>query len=223
MANDCSTLYDDIIFVKIGAAQTRFGIHRTLLTKASTFFQEILRPNFKSEAQDIIVTKEGDSTVVLLTEENSEVFARVNSWLYSGKLLTPSENWKDIPWNHLIAVYLFSVERGITRLHNKCIDAAIQKTKDGGLFPSQMTVNALYDLDFRAAPLRKLIVKLFAVRCDLRSAILSNSNYHQTFLNSLVIELYDMQKEDIKCEEVNVWASRGTYYTYGSENPICVD
>ena len=219
-----STIYDDIIFLKVGPSQTRFGIHRGLLTKASGFFRDVLMPNLnKATAKNVMVTHEGDSTIILLVDKNADTVARVNHWFYSGKMLKPDESWADVKWEHLISVYLFSVEMRIARLHNKCIDAAIVKTKDGGLFPSQTTINALYRLDAQTWPLRKLFIKLFAVRCDLRSAMLQNSSYHQSFLNWLIIELYQMQEDDVRGKDVNVWKTREEYYVHGSDNPISVD
>ncbi|KAL6716155.1 hypothetical protein ACLMJK_005721 [Lecanora helva] len=219
-------LYDDIVFLRVGAPRTRFGIHRGLLTKHSTLFSTLLSPHPRTPLSPtlphISITHESDTLTLHLADQNPTVFARVHQWLYSGKFLSQGEEWKAIPWPHLISVYLFATEYGISRLHNKVIDGSIQKVLTGGLFPSQGTMTALYRLDDKVTPLRKVLVKLFAEKCDLRSAIASNGSYPTRFLNGLVVEMYDMQKREAE-EDVDVWGTRKGWYVFGEENPICVD
>lgn len=183
----------------------------------------MLQTGDEHPSEDILVTHEGGTTVILLTNESPEIFARFNIFLYSGRFLNREEHLADMAWEHVVNVYLFSVRKGITQLHNKCIDAAIIKTNKGGLFPSQDTINSLYNLvDAPASPLRRLMIKLFARRCDLKSAILGNSNYHQTFLNGLVVELYETAK-GVKAEDLDIWMTRREYYATDFSNPIALE
>lgn len=218
-----STLYDDIIFLKVGPLQTKFAIHRGLVSTLSAVFRESLQPKFKDQTDDMVFEREGETTVIILPKVEPEIFVRVNTWFYSSKLLTAGEDLRNLTWDHLIGVYLFSVRKQIARLHNECIDTTISKTAEGGSFPNQDTVNALYKVDIQAPQLRKLLIKLFAVRCDLKHTILSNRAYHPTFMNWVVIELYELQREGVKAKNVDMWEMREDYYAYGHDNPIAVE
>jgi len=222
LMRDYSTIYDDIVFLKIGPESTKFAIHRGLLTKHSSYFEKILKPGYVADSTDVAVTLEEDSKVLNLPDINPETFARVNSWIYSQKFRTQDEAWKHIEWQHLINVYIFAVQTGMAILHNTCIDATILKVQDGALYPGQGTINALWNTSINVTPLRKLFVKLFATHCDLKSAILSNPAYNLTFLNQLVIEMFEMLSIGIKPDEVDIWRTRKQYWMHGSENPIAI-
>ena len=161
----------------------------------------------------------------MLEDEDPTLFSRVNHWLYSGCHIfrKEEETWKSITWDHLIGVYLLSVKYGMARLHNTCITATIHKTKKGGIFPNQANFNKLWRLDVRAEPLRKLFVKLFASRCDLKSAVLNNRTYNQTFLNWLVIELYEMKEKGVTSTDFSSSTVKREYHVHGSDNPIAID
>lgn len=222
LMRDCSKVYDDIVFLKIGPVATKFGIHRGLLTKYSSFFKKTLKPGYVSDSKDVAVALEENSTVVTLPDDDPETFSRVNSWFYTQDFRVQDEAWEDVSWQHLINVYTFAVQKGIAELHNDCIDSTILKVQDGGLFPGQSTINALWKPGVNVTNLRMLFVKLFAVHCNLKSAIRSNGAYHQTFLNQLIIELYEMQSKGIIPQEVDVLMTRTDYWMHGPENPIAV-
>ena len=216
-------MYDDIVFVKLGTTQKKFGVHRGLLTRASHFFHKALQADYVAEVDTVAIGREDGATVITLSNENPETFARINNFLYTRRFLNDKESILDVAWDHLIDVYHFSIRNSMTQLHNKCIDMAIMKAKNGGLFPSQATINALYGIELLASQLRKLLIKLFASRCNLKSAFSRNPNYHQAFVNSLVIELYEMAKDGTEPESLDLWTTRREYYATDSENPIVVD
>ena len=218
-----STVYNDIVFVKIGPSETKFGIHRGLLTKSSSFFDQILEPDFKSYSEDPKISIEAGSTVITLPSEDVTTFSRVNSWFFTQRFRYPDEEWSKITWRHLIDVYLFAVHKNIPTLQNICINSTILKVKDGCLFPGQDTINSLWRTGPGTIRLRRLFIKLFASHCELKKAILNNNSFNQTFLNWIVIELYEMQKKGIKPEDVNLFSTRKDYHVFGAENPIPLD
>ena len=218
-----SNIYDDIVFIKVGTEAAKFGIHRGLLTKSSPFFSQILRPSYVHPSKDVLVKSEGETTVVYLPEEDSKTFARVNNWFFTQQFRTPGERWEDVSWQHLIQVYLFSVDKEITCLHNTCINATILKVKAGALFPGQDSINFLWRAGPRSTPLQRLFVRLFAHRCDLKSAIRSNVAFNQQFLNLLVIEQFEMQRRGVKGEDVDFFAQRKEYFVTSITNPIPLD
>ena len=183
----------------------------------------MLSPHNEKDLKDVILEKDGDSIVVNLMHEDPDIFARFTSWLYRSEFLSPDETKDDVSWAHLIGVYLFAVSKGIPQLQNACIDLTIRKTKDGGMFPDEDIVNSLYRVDVKAGLLRNLLVVLFATCCELKSTILHNRGYHHTFLNWLVIELYEMRKKKSGTKGQDVWRMRAKYYAPDPENPIAVD
>lgn len=218
-----STIYDDIVIIKVGPAATKFSIHRGVLTTSSSFFRDILQSGTVDAPPNVTIALEGDFTVILLPAEDPTVFSRVNWWFYNKDFRNPDEKWEDIDWQHLCDVYIFAVDKGIARLHNTCTDSAIRKVKSGGLFPGQETTNALWNSGGNVTQFKKLFVELFSTQWDLESAIRANPSYHQTFLNQLVIELHKMRSEGCRPTIGALWKMRAEYWIYGSDNPITVD
>ena len=195
---------------------TSFGIHRGILRRASKFFREELALSEITEFG--IVTQ-----IVIMKEENPEIFRRFKNWLYSGTMISESETYKSLAWSDVIAVHSFADRRGISRLQNDCIDAVIRKRAEGGLFPGQAAVNALWKAPGRVFRLRKLLLDMFATECDLRNAIANNGSYHPRFLQGLVQSLYEMKEKQTIYDKVDFWKRRQGYYVEDMENPILID
>jgi len=212
-----------MVIIKVGLAATKFTVHRGVLSKSSSFFKDILKSGNVDLPNDVQITLEGDFTVILLPQEDSTVFSRVNWWLYNKAFRNPDETWKDIDWQHLLDVYIFSVNKGIAMLHNTCTDAAICKVKHGALFPGQDTINALWNSGDNAGQLRKLFLVLFSTQWDLEKAILANTSYNQWFLNQLVVVFHKTRTEECKTTISAIWKTKTEYWIYGPDNPIAVD
>ena len=205
-----------IVDFKIGENQDSFAIHQDLLCRASTFWNEQLSTS---------ETKEGEivAQVIELHNGDPQIFLRFHIWLYSEKITSESESCKDIPWRIIINVYAFAERNGIPRLQNTCIDTAIRKITEGGLFPNQVDVNALWKCKGDVFRLRRLLLDLFASECNLGQAIANNGSLHSQFLGGLVQVLYDMKVEGTTNKEVDFWRKRHDYYVNGTDNPIVVD
>ena len=72
-----------------------------------------------------------------LTNEDSKIFNRFNYRLYTHRLCTGDEKAIDLQRSLIVDTYVFAEKRGIPRVQNTYIDAAIKKRKNGGLFPNQ--------------------------------------------------------------------------------------
>lgn len=211
-----SPIYGAIVDFKIGEDRTSFAIHRGLLCRASTFFKEELSTSETTEGEIV-------AQVIELKDEDPEIFRRFHTWLYSEKLTLESESCKDIPWRIIISVYSFAERTGIPRLQNTCIDNAIRKRKEGGLFPGQVDVNALWKCTGNIFLLRRLLLDLFASECNLANAIANSGSLHPQFLQGLVQVLYDMKVKKTIYHEVDFWKKRENYYVVDHNNPIVVD
>ena len=120
-------------------------------------------------------------------------------------------------------LYSFADRTRVPHLQNACIDTAIRKRRDGGLFPGQVDVNALWTCPGNVFQLRRLLLDLFAAECNLGNAMASNRSYHPLFLQGLVRVLHDMKVKKAIYKEVDFWKRRREYYTIGNNNPIVVD
>lgn len=209
-------IYDTIIDFKVGENRTTFGIHRGLLRRESSFFREQLS---KSETA-------GDGNAaetVVLKDEDPDIFRRFNTWLYSEKIISESETYKNLPWGVVIEVYSFAERIGIRRLQNNCVDAVIRKRRDGGLFRAQGDVNTLWKRPGNLFRLRRLLLDLFATGCNLTSAMANNGSYHPQFLQGLVQTMFEMKAQGRIYDQVDFWKKRRIYYVDDNENPILLD
>lgn len=221
--------YDDIVFVYVGDDLKSFGIHKGLLVKASTFFKAALSTSFepennvKSEDSVEVMPYEDRPNAISLVKEDVAVFKRFKDWLYTDKIITRTETAKDLLWSIIIDIYVFAVRRGIPRLQNSCIDVAIQKVNEGGLFPTQAIINALWKTTGPVWPLRRLFLQLFAAKCSLKTALANNQGYCQRFLHDLVIILYEMKRDEKNGTEVDFWKARHMWHVNMAENPVDID
>ena len=193
-----------------------FGIHRGLLRQASKFFRTELALNEKTESGVV-------AQVVVLKDENPEIFRRFKDWLYSRRVISGSETYKALAWSELIAMYTFGDRKGIPRFQNSCVDAIMRKRNEGGLFPGQADVNTLWTASGRVIRLRRLLLDMFAAECNLKNALATNKVYHPEFLQGLVQTLYDMKEKQTIYDEVDFWKKRRNYYVDDNDNPIVVD
>ena len=160
--------------------------------------------------------------VVVIKDENPEIFRRFKDWLYSGRVISGSETYKALAWSEIIAMYTFGDRKGISRLQNSCVDAIIRKRNEGGLFPGQADVNTLWTASGQVSRLRRLLLDMFAAECNLRNALATNRVYHPGFLQGLVQTIYDMKEKRTIYNEVDFWKKRRNYYV-DDNNPIIVD
>ena len=193
-----------------------FGIHRGLLRRASKFFRMKLATSETAESGVV-------AQIVVIKDENPEIFRRFKDLLYSGKIVSGSETYKALAWSELIAMYSFGDRKGIPRLQNSCVDAIIRKRIEGGLFPGQADVNTLWRSPGHVSGLKRLLLDMFAAECNLKNALATNRGYHPGFLQGLVQTLYDMKERQTIYDQADFWKKRKNYYADDNDNPIVVD
>ena len=161
--------------------------------------------------------------IVVIKDEDPEIFRKFKDWLYSQRLISGSETYKALAWSELIAIYTFGDRKGISRLQNSCVDAIIRKRNEGGLFPGQTDVNTLWRAPGQVSMLKRLLLDMFAAECNLKNALATNRGYHHGFPQGLVRTLYEMKDKQTIYDEVDFWKNRRTYYVDDNDNPIVVD
>ncbi|KAL9126678.1 MAG: hypothetical protein Q9217_004307 [Psora testacea] len=204
---------------KSPAVDQVFGIHKGLLCKVSSIFQEVLTEG--KSTNDLLVEPDSEQMALHLPEEDVAVFTRFNRWLYSSELTLEDETVKDLSWADLICIYLFATKMKVTRLQNKCIDVTIAKQLAGNVLPNADIMNRLWRPDTNAAPLRQLFLQLYARKGDLAKLMALPGNFHAGFMKGLVTELYAMKEGAM--EEVKFWKVRKSYYVNDESNPLVVE
>jgi len=202
---------------------TKFGVYAGILRRASSFFRSILEQVVVSAGNEDFATSNDGVKEIWLRNEDPAIFVRFKDWLYTSRIMTESEKFKDLSWTLLIDLYTFAERRGIPNLQNSCINAIVGKRKSGGSIPGQDIITPLWRNDGQVWPLRRLILHIFAANCNLKTALAQNSAYPQRFLHDLVIVLYERKMEGDKEEEADLWKERTKYYVHKNDNPIALD
>ena len=145
-------MFDIIIYIEIGLAGTRFGIHRGLLCEYSAYFRAALLGNFP----------EATEGVVRLPDEEVEVFELVNGWLYTQTIPDMLEAGVETLSCLLVELYIFGERTAMPKLQNDTIDAIIRTTTRQLLINTKVIPRA-YEETPKSSPLRKLLVDIFAL------------------------------------------------------------
>ena len=177
-------LFDTIVYVKVGKDLKAFGLHKGLLCNRSAYFRAALEGNFK----------EAKEQVVLLPEDDVDVFELFQFWLYSGNLLDTGESIVNLSASLLVSLYLFAETRCIPQLQDMTIDALIHHIEVTNTFPTG-SIPQIYDNTTETSPLRRLLVDVAAREGERRNGSWFSEErqhlYNRTFLIDLVVALYD--------------------------------
>ncbi|KAI4134206.1 MAG: hypothetical protein LQ347_001717 [Umbilicaria vellea] len=204
-------LFDTVVHVKVGKDARIFVLHRGLLCDRSAYFRAAFEGRFR----------EAEEHVLVLPEEDVEVFELFQFWLYSDKLFDTGESVADLSASLLISLYLFAEARCIPQLQNMAIDALILNIKATKKFPAG-DVHRIYDNTTEASHLRRLLVDIGARVGELRRDWFNrgkDSLYHNTFLIDLVLALYD---EKLKKSPQDFTQLRCNYHVHPDAEKCCV-
>ena len=190
-----------------------------MLRKHSAWFKDALNSAFKANGDQEILR---DKPKVNLGDEDPAIFSRFKDWIYTQRLCTEAETPKELLWSTIFDIYTFAERRGIPKLQNACINLIIRKVKNGGPFPSQDILNPLWKTTAKVSQLRLLLLELYAVKCNLKAALVRNGGFHHRFLHDLVIILYEMKEGDLE-QDPDFWKRRHKYYVSTPENPVALD
>ena len=117
---------------------------------------------------------------------------------------------------------MFADKKGIPILQNTCVNTVMKKVEEGGLFPQHYEINSLWECSGRVFQMQRLLVDLFATKCDLGRATTANT-YHPKFLEELIRALYEMKIKQTLDMRLDFWAKRRSYYADNVDHPILLD
>lgn len=171
-----------------------FFIHRSLLTRNSRFFTAALDGQFK----------EGNTQVVNFPEESPDTFAFFAQWLYTHDLkheaLDVTEQ-SSVQGNEgsrkatkpayfkLLHLYALADRLGVEAIRNEIVNKVMSLAEETNSVPTPTDTWVLYENIRDGAPIRKLVVDLFA--CMHTNTLLDTheDDWHERFLRDLVLRL----------------------------------
>ncbi|KAF2813754.1 uncharacterized protein BDZ99DRAFT_567498 [Mytilinidion resinicola] len=164
----------------VGPKETRFLVHRELLTHHSPFFTAALNGSFA----------ESISQTVKLPAENPAIFELCVAWLYTSQL-DPLVFFKDgkPAYYTLLNLYALADRLALEALRNQTIDqiSDLAEQTNSVLTPSDTRI--LYEEIRDNAPLRALVIDLFAFKKTDKLLAEHPDDWHPLFLRDLAVYL----------------------------------
>ncbi|MCJ1263938.1 hypothetical protein MMC22_003809 [Lobaria immixta] len=208
-----TSLYDSIIYVKVGPENTSFGIHRALLCHNSSYFDRALNGGFKEAV-------EGE---VILADEDPATFTRFNEWLYSGTVLLGNETEKDIHYKTLMNLYIFAEKRGVTRLQNAVIDCIIKKNSKSKALPNTYIGHA-WNNTADSSPLHMLLVDIYVRKANFAEIMgdeKKRKGFDKEILIAFVLAFHRMKDDGSLSGAYDFWKRRCHYHVHNESFPPC--
>ncbi|KAF1988246.1 hypothetical protein K402DRAFT_392007 [Aulographum hederae CBS 113979] len=170
--------FANIAEVTVGPKAIRFLIHRELLTLHSPFFHAALTGTFA----------EGLSQTITLPEERVESFEFFVYWLYTQRV---EDNFKEGKPTYFVLLELYELadRLAVEGLRNQVVDkmAELAERTNSVLTPSD--THLLYERIRDSAPMRKLVLDLFAFKKTDNLIEKHQDDWHPDFMRDLVVKL----------------------------------
>ncbi|KAF2758265.1 hypothetical protein EJ05DRAFT_382875 [Pseudovirgaria hyperparasitica] len=170
----------DMAELRVGAEAVRFVIHRNILTHHSTFFRAALNGAFA----------EGLSQTVTLPTESLDTFELFLHWAYTCTL-DPKAYFKDAKPAYYVLLHLYGLadRLAVEGLRNLVLDtiSSLADQTNSVLTPSDTFI--LYDTIPSSAPIRRLVLDLFAFKKTDKLLDEHPDEWHPQFTRDLVVKL----------------------------------
>lgn len=148
--------------VLVGSSEKKFTFPRVLLTRRSAFFKAALNGEFK----------EAKEKTVCLPEVEIEAFATYAQWIYANEIALVGSDEDDKTDAYLdceaMELYILADLLGDALLQNCIIDECIRCMMDTGTGFSARSVSLAYESLLETCPMRKLIIRVFALTQDTK-------------------------------------------------------
>lgn len=228
-------------------SETKYLIHKELLTSASPFFAAALNGTFA----------EGMDQVVRLPEEKPEIFEWFLQWLYTGTLKTPAPRCHFLAANGIVTapvlpsmhsltelteydirtdgdlrnsqgspkyfllleLYALSDRLLTTPLSNHILSNLARLSESTNSVPTPSDTWILYDTIRDNAPIRALILDLFAYKKTDRLLETHKDEWHPKFLRELCVKLKRPGPEAIERHSLVAW--RPTNWSSSKACELC--
>ena len=175
----CTTeLFREVVRVIVGPDRVEFDVHKGLLCDCSPFFERAFNGNFI----------EAENTCVELGEQEPEVFAIFQNWLYTRRIVTDQEGQdSECTIMQLVKLYALADQYRITALVNATMDIFIEQLYEQKIFPNY-AVEEVYQNTRSDDHLRRLLVDIACCMAPIHQLeFYSRSVLPQDFLIELNI------------------------------------
>ena len=191
----------------MGRDKVSFGIHKDLLCHVSSYFKAALTGTFGGAITGVVV----------LRDEEVDVFKRFNGWLYTNTILQENDI-KDPDFTNLMELYVFAEKRGIPSLQNAVIDALIriQRLPD-------YEIESVWEKTARTSGLHRLLVDSYIhyAEDDVFSAEACQSDFAKDFLIEVIIAFCKARDDGSIVKNFDLWKKRCQYHVHGPDDPPC--
>lgn len=213
------TLYDSIVYVKVGPERQSFGFHKALLCRRSAYFKAALNGNFK-EAED---------GVVILDDEDPHLFQVFNEWLYTGEFFfdcqgSDLDEKNSAQWSAMLDLYIFPEKRVIPKLQNDLVDTMWKFAQEMHHYPS-IEVTPAWAQTAKTSPLHTFLVDLYVYHADLQDLF---HDYREKFGSFPIDFVMGVAKEsnelafcDDRTTDFSMWNNRCNYHVHQLSEPLC--
>ena len=205
------TLYDTIIYVKVGPAQERFGIHKSLLSHHSSYFKAALEGGFE----------EPETQVINLRDEDPKVFWAFNEWLYSGTVAHQRYATNE-KWSALLNLYVFAEKRIVPKFQNALIDAMINLWGEIGSYP-KTEIHLAWVNTATSSPLHKFLIHLYVRFVPMDECFGQQAEERECFDVDFVMRVAVALDNEPGTSINSIWKDRCLWHIHGPEDPPCRD
>ncbi|KAF2197419.1 hypothetical protein GQ43DRAFT_424653 [Delitschia confertaspora ATCC 74209] len=179
----------------IGPKSTKFRLHRSLLTQHSSYFRAALTGPFL----------ESVTQTIELPDLHVNIFSLFVTWLYTGSITpVPFKDGKPA-YYILLNLYILADRLCTEGLRNSVVDlvARLADRTNSVLTPSDIRI--LYERILDTAPLRALVLDLFAFKKTEKLLGTHPDSWHAQFLRDLVVHLKKPYRQAILRHELCPW------------------
>lgn len=157
-----------------------------MLRNSSSYFKSALDGGFKESVENVIV----------LPEDNPDVFELFTRWLYLKRLDSENQNHVDelVSPRNLVQLYVFAEMRGVSPLQNMVIDLIVkscERSAAGAGLQTLREIPYIYgNTSERSPPLRAMVVNLAVVDYYMVTTLTPMKEWLPTgFLLDLAVKL----------------------------------
>ncbi|KAF2174869.1 hypothetical protein K469DRAFT_612849 [Zopfia rhizophila CBS 207.26] len=179
----------------IGPKPTRFLLHTSLLTSHSPYFRAALTGPFL----------ESTSQSIKLPDISVEVFELCVGWLYTGDIHPIPFKYGKPAYYTLLNLYIVADRLCFEGLRNRIVDimADLADSTNSVLTPSDTRI--LYEQISENAPIRKLVLDLFAFKKTDKLLQTHSDKWHAGFLRDLCVLLKRPCTQALDRHDLQMW------------------
>jgi hypothetical protein len=186
-----------------------FLVHKDLLCEHSPFFAAALNGQFA----------EGISRTISLPDVDPKHFEHVVLWLYTQCLETSDYFYKDSKPTYfaLLDIYSLADRLAIEGMRNAVVDRIAELAERTNSVPTPSDTYILYESIRDGAPVRRLVLDLFAFKKTDNLVATHPDDWHPAFLRELVCKLKRPGPASLQRHSLQPWRPNGWTATKACE------